>query len=224
MAYLQHKTWKDRPGAVAAVIAIHGLVGYALVTGLSFQKIIDTVKNPQGINVEVPLDPPPPPPKPDPKVEPQTELVSPPAHAPTPPLDLSPVRPPIDTTPIIVPLPDPIPYVAPRPTPSATPARPTFDPVAAKPRNNPANWVTVGDYRSSWINRGWTGVARFRLDVGANGKVRDCAITTSSGHAELDDATCALISRRAQFEPAKDATGTKVAGTYSSSVRWQLPE
>ena len=41
MAYLQHSNWRERPGAVVAVIAIHGLVGYALVTGLSFTKIID---------------------------------------------------------------------------------------------------------------------------------------------------------------------------------------
>ncbi len=222
MAYLQHKSLKDHPAAIAGVIAIHGLVGYALVMGLSFQKIIETVNNPKGINVEVPLDPPPP--KPDPKIEPDTALISPPVHAPTPPLDLSPARPPIDTTTIIVPIPDPIPYIAPRPTPSATPARPAFDPVAAKPRNDPGSWVTVDDYRSSWINRGWTGTARFRLEVGTNGKVQNCAITASSGHVELDDATCALISRRAQFEPARDATGTKVGGTYFSSVRWQLPE
>ena len=30
MAYLQHSNWRERPGAVAAVIALHGLVGYAL--------------------------------------------------------------------------------------------------------------------------------------------------------------------------------------------------
>ncbi|MCT2558574.1 TonB family protein [Tsuneonella sp. YG55] len=224
MAYLSHTTWKDRPGAVAAVVAIHGLVGYALVTGLSFEKIIETVKNPQGINVEVPLDPPPPPPEPDPQVEPEPSLVTPPVHAPAPPLDLSPVRPPIDTTPIIVPLPDPVPFVVPRPTPSATPARPAFDPVAVRPRGDPGKWVTVEDYRSSWISREWTGVTRFRLTVGANGKVQDCAVTASSGHAELDNATCALISRRAQFEPARDATGTKIAGSYASAVRWELPE
>ena len=225
MAYLEHRNLRDRPGAIVAVVAIHAVVGYGLVTGLSFEKIVATVKNPEGIFVpEVEL-PPPPPPKPEPTVEPEPALATPPVHVPIPQLDLSPARPPIDTTPIIVPLPDPIPYVAPRPTPSAAPAaRPTFDPLPAKPRNSPGSWVTVDDYRSSWISREWTGVARFRLEVGANGRVQDCTITGSSGHAELDNATCALIVRRAQFEPAKDATGAKVASTYSNSVRWELPE
>lgn len=224
MAYLEHRNLHDRPGAIVAVVAIHALVGYGLVTGLSFEKIVDTVKNPKGIFVpEVEL--PPPPPKPNPKVEPDPSLVMPPVDAPTPRLDLSPVRPAIDTTPVILPLPDLLPYVAPKPSPSATlPARPGFDPVAARPRNDPGKWVTVGDYRSSWINREWTGIARFRLEVGANGRVENCTITASSGHAELDSATCALITRRAQFEPARDATGAGVPGVYSSAVRWELPE
>jgi periplasmic protein TonB len=222
MAYLEHRNLRDRPSAIIAVVAIHALVGYGLVTGLSFEKIVDRVKNPEGIFVpEVEL--PPPPPKPDPTVEPSP--VSPPVHSPTPHVDLSPVRPPVDTTPIIPPLPDLVPHVAPRPTPSATlPARPAFDPVAARPRNDPDGWVTIGDYRTSWINREWIGVARFRLEIGANGRVDNCIITGSSGHAELDGATCALISRRARFEPARDATGASVPGTYTSSVRWELPE
>ena len=32
MAYATHTTWKDRPGAVAGVIAVHAALGYALIT------------------------------------------------------------------------------------------------------------------------------------------------------------------------------------------------
>ena len=42
--------------------------------------------------------------------------------------------------------------------------------------------------------------------------------------AALDDATCRLISRRAQFDPATDETGARVPGTYTGSVRWELPD
>jgi protein TonB len=206
------------------VIAIHAIVGYGLVTGLSFSSIVETVQNPKGIFVpEVEL--PPPPPKPEKTIEPDQEFVTPPVHAPIPPIDLGPQRPPVDTTPIIIPLPDPIPYIAPRPTPSATAAaRPAFDPVGTKPRNNPGSWVTVNDYRSSWINRGMTGTAKFRLEVGANGRVDSCTITVSSGHDELDKATCALVTQRARFDPAKDETGAKVSGSYGNAVRWELPD
>ncbi|MGN3973784.1 TonB family protein [Tsuneonella sp. SYSU-LHT278] len=221
MAYIDQRNLRDRPGAVAAVVAIHAVVGYALVTGLSFEQVVDTVKNPEGIFVpDVEL---PPPTEPDPVVEPEPSLVSPPIHAPTPPLELPSARPPVDSSPIIVQLPDLVPFVAPKPTPSAS-ASAKVDPVPARPRGDPGRWVTVDDYRSSWIAREWTGVARFRVDVGVNGRVETCTITSSSGHAELDSATCALIARRAQFEPAKDASGARIPGVYASAVRWELPE
>lgn len=224
MAYLQHTSWKDRPGAVAGVVAIHAVIGYALVTGLSFTSIVDEVTNPGGYFVpEVKLPPPPPPPVPDP--QPSEAVIDRPVVVPQPKLDVSPVDPAFDTTPFIVPTPDVVPYVVPRPTPQpGLPPKPAFDPVGAKPRGNPANWVTVNDYRTAWINREMTGVARFKLDVGATGRVVSCVITASSGHAELDRATCALVAQRARFEPAKDGTGAPVSGSYSNAVRWELPE
>jgi protein TonB len=223
MAYLQHNSWRERPGAVAAVIAIHAAVGYALVTGLSFTQIIEAIDNPDAVDVTVPINPPPPPPE---DVQaPEAKPVENPMVAPLPPVDLGPQRPPLDTTVIIPPLTEIVPKVIPSPTPGPT-ARPSpvFDAVAAIPRNNPGSWVTTDDYRSSWINRELIGTARFRLQVAASGKVEGCTITGSSGHAELDKATCELVTRRARFHPARDTSGATVSGSYSSSVRWQLPE
>ena len=224
MAYLQHPGWKDRPGAIAGVIAIHAVIGYVLITGLSFKGVVEAVQNPKGIFVpEVELPPPPPPP--EKKYEPE-QKVSPPIHAPVPPVDLGPQRPPIDVADAIVPVvPDPVPYVVPKPTPQpGLSPKPSVEAVGAKPRGNPGNWITVNDYRSSWINREMTGTARFQLVVGANGRVENCTITNSSGHAELDRATCALVTQRARFDPAKDETGAKISGSYSNAVRWELPE
>lgn len=224
MAYLQQDNWQRRPVAIAGVVVIHAVIGYALVTGLNFTKIVEVVQNPKGVFVPAVKLPPPPPPPPDQAADP-VQKVSPPAHAPNPPVDLSDQRPSIETSPIIIPIPDPIPYVLPKPTPMPGPtARPAFDPVSAKPRGNPGNWVTVNDYRSSWINREWTGTARFRVQVGENGRVQNCTITSSSGHPELDQATCALVTQRARFDPAKDNSGALTMGSYSSSVRWELPE
>ena len=185
---------------------------------------METVRNPQSIFVpEVELPPPPPPPKRT--VEPDQAIIERPIVSPRPIIDVSPVKPMVDTTDIILPPVDIQPRVFPTPTPGPTlSARPLSDPVSAKPIGNPGKWVTVDDYRSSWINRELTGTARFRLEVGAGGKVDTCTITASSGHPELDKATCALVSQRARFEPAKDNTGAKVSGSYSNSVRWELPE
>lgn len=229
MAYIQHTSWRDRPGAVAAVVAIHGLVGYVLVTGLTFTGIEQTVKRWQAKDyTEVPLPPPPEPtPTPEPTLEPSQSVTAPMVVVPIPKLDLSPQRPPIDSTPTMIPNLDFVPKVIPSATPGpvVTPKpTPRFSPEAARPRNNPASWVTEADYRSSWINREMIGTARFRLQLTAEGKVQTCTVTGSSGYPELDQATCDLVSRRARFDPAKDDTGAPVSGTYSSSVKWQLPE
>ena len=118
MAYIQHSNWRERPGAVVAVVAIHGLVGYALVTGLSFSKIIRAIDNPDAVDVTVPIEPVPPPPEDTAKPEPT--VAENPIVAPRPPVDLGPQRPSIDTTVIIPPLGDIIPKAIPSPTPGPT--------------------------------------------------------------------------------------------------------
>jgi len=64
---------------------------------------------------------------------------------------------------------------------------------------------------------------RARLTVGADGRVVDCTVTSSSGTPELDDATCKNVSRRARFKPAMQ-DGQPVQSTYSNRIRWVLPE
>jgi len=68
------------------------------------------------------------------------------------------------------------------------------------------------------------GTTRFRLTVNADGRVSDCQITGSSGHADLDEAACKNLTRRARFRPALDANGNPTTGSYSNAVRWQIPK
>ena len=83
--------------------------------------------------------------------------------------------------------------------------RPLFDPVDPAPRGNPSRWITDNDYRTSWITRGYSGVAGFTLSIDAGGRVAGCSITRSTGHSVLDQATCSLLERRARFEPSRHA-------------------
>lgn len=106
--------------------------------------------------------------------------------------------------------------------PPAAPT-PSFDPVAAAPQGNPGTWVRDSDYRSGWIRRGLEGAAGFTLDIDANGRVTNCTITRSTGHSQLDNATCELLRERAGFTPARDRSGNPVAGTFRSTVNWQIP-
>jgi TonB family protein len=62
------------------------------------------------------------------------------------------------------------------------------------------------------------------LGVDQAGKVTSCAVQTSSGNAALDAATCAVMTTRGAFTPAKDAGGKPVASKYTMPVRWSLPK
>jgi periplasmic protein TonB len=87
----------------------------------------------------------------------------------------------------------------------------------------PGSWVTQDDYPVGALATNQQGVVGFRVQVGLDGTVSECAVTQPSGWPLLDEMTCALIAVRARFTPATDARGGRVRGTYSNRIRWQLP-
>lgn len=223
MAYLDNVSPRDRATSVATVVAVHAALGYALVIGLQATGMIDQDRPITTIFIPA-TDPPPPPPDPvaDPKpAQQQSQVYTPPLPDP-----LNTSTPPLDSTII---LPPSLPQVIPSAVPSSIPEvpqglmTPLADPVSARPRNNPGSWIGEQDYRSSWINRDMKGTAGFRLGIGADGRVESCNITRSTGYAELDAATCALITRRARFEAARDSNGARTQGTFVSTVEWRIP-
>ena len=127
---------------------------------------------------------------------------------------------------------DPIPLDPPSPVPSPAPTfqppQPMPSPVAlgqpAVPRGNPASWVSESDYPARDIREGNQGRVGFALSLGADGRVTACRVTSSSGHAGLDAATCTLVTRRARFSPATGPDGRPVAGSYSGTIRWVIPD
>lgn len=98
-------------------------------------------------------------------------------------------------------------------------ARP--DPV---PKGNPGNWANTNDYPSRALQQEREGTVGFRVTIGSDGRVIDCQIVSSSGHEDLDQATCTNLRRRARFDPALDDSGRPITGTYSNRVRWQIPK
>ena len=60
------------------------------------------------------------------------------------------------------------------------------------------------------------GRTSFRLVFRADGRATSCAVTISSGYAELDDATCRLMTARARF-------ASRRGGAYLGSVNWRIP-
>lgn len=223
---------RPNPAAMVGALGIPGAVGALLVIGLAVTVMPkEEDKNPLGVLVtpDIP-DVPPPPPKPDDPAPTtsttQTTQTQQVVTAPDSPFDLRP-GPPIEigqfpplgeelfTGPV---------EVGGSGTEILPPPPPLPDPIAASPRNAPGGWITDRDYRSRWIREGREGVARFRLEIAASGRVSGCEIVGSTGHSVLDTATCRLITRRARFNPAIDSNGAKVPGTFSSSVNWQIPQ
>lgn len=96
-------------------------------------------------------------------------------------------------------------------------------PTPPKPAGNPGEWITTGDYPDAALQAGKQGSVRFTLQIDASGTPTGCSVVQGSGDASLDEATCRLISQRARFTPATGKNGKPAAGTYTNTVRWELP-
>lgn len=83
--------------------------------------------------------------------------------------------------------------------------------------------IGANDYPPAAIRAGAEGRAVASLEIDAAGRVTSCAVTASSGNADLDAATC-RAAQRATWRPALDDAGRPVASTYTLPVRWALPK
>jgi TonB family protein len=84
------------------------------------------------------------------------------------------------------------------------------------------SWSTSDSYPASARRYEREGTSRFRVLVGKTGRVITCQIAISSGHQDLDEATCANISKRARFRPAMDKQGNAVANYFEGRMKWSL--
>jgi len=224
--------------AIVLVVALHVFLGYALITGLAHEAIEKVKTKITAVEVEedIPEEEEPPPP------EEVVEIVPPPVFVPPPPV-VPPVQAPQVTVVNEQPPPPPITPTAAPPAPPATkscggglsvlateacPPPPPPPPKSTRPnpvpRGNPGRWANANDYPSRALREEREGTTRFSVTVNAKGRVDTCTVTGSSGHADLDAATCKNIKRRARFRPALDPNGNEIPGRWSNRVRWQIPE
>jgi protein TonB len=222
MAYANME--RNRAATLVAVGALHAAAGYALIVGLA-GPVWQIVEEKPLVGHQIPL----PAPSPDVTETPEANPIKEPQRT-----DSSMAHQVVTVTPIplsndndklvLPPFQEDfgIGTIEP-PSPPPPPAE-AFTPKLPSPIGKPGLWVTPNDYPAADLRAEHEGVTRFRLTIGADGRVQSCEITVSSGHASLDAAACVNLRKRARFAAATDGSGTAVTGTYSSAVRWTIPK
>jgi protein TonB len=117
----------------------------------------------------------------------------------------------------------PVPIAAPpAPTPPAPPPPPRVVP-PQRARANLNSYFSADDYPAAALRGNDQGTTGFSLTIGPSGRVEACSVTSSSGSAALDQATCRILRSRARYTPARDQNGNPTSGRDSGRVTWRLP-
>jgi len=217
MSYVD-QSGRRNPASIAAVVGVHLAIGYALLSGLA----IKVIKIPLAhTEVVFPVDQPPPPP-PHPVETQRNKLPTP--SVPVPP---QPQNDELKTEQTQIPLP---PLSGPTGSaggggielPQPLPPKPNLarDLVPGADR---LRWITTDDYPAAALRQGLQGTVVISAMIGADGKVRSCVVTQSSGSQLLDDTTCRLYAKRGHFTPARDADGNAIPAQRTDRFRWQIP-
>ncbi|HYD11641.1 MAG TPA: TonB family protein [Allosphingosinicella sp.] len=217
MSYVDQPISRGRIWAIAIVAVLHALLAYAFVSGLAYKFIKSATEDLKVVDVkEEPPPPPeePPPPPPDQPSSPPVTAV--PSIVPTPsPIAVPPTPPAIYVPPVPQPAPPAPPPPAPPPPPRIVPPQ--------RARANLNSYFSADDYPAAALRGNDQGTTGFSLTIGANGRVENCTVTSSSGSAALDQATCRILRSRARYTPARDQNGNPTSGRDSGRVTWRLP-
>jgi protein TonB len=201
--------------AIIIVALIHVALGYALVTGLAYSALKKAVERVTTVDIEEP------PPEEEPPPPPPDEVKPPPPVAPPPPISINIAPPPIQTI-TTPPPPAPIQRVVPPPAPPPAPPPPSKA-RGATPENQ-RSWQQriMDNYPRRAIDDQIEGRVGVRVQVGPNGRVASCTVSSGSGSPILDQAACADITRYGRFSPALDAAGNPTTGSWGTTIVYQL--
>ena len=97
---------------------------------------------------------------------------------------------------------------------------PDIEDKIVKPVWSPAvgSWFTSNDYPRDMLMRGEESDVKVRLLVDASGKVTKCTSLSHFKEPSFNDVVCGKFMKRAHFEPAELADGTKVPSFYRNHV------
>lgn len=228
MAYADQEMSGSRVVAIIIVALIHVVIGYALITGLAYSAVQQVVERVTTVDIDEP--PPPEEEEEPPPPEPQPDTAPPPPVAPPPPINIAPAPPPIRTQPTIPPpappalrIPPPAPVAPPAPPPAPPP--PPSQARGASPRDA-SRWAAriQANYPSRAQRAGEEGTVGVAVTVTPDGRAANCRVTSSSGSSALDSAACQGMERYARFNPALNAAGDAISGSYATRIVYQIPD
>jgi TonB family protein len=93
----------------------------------------------------------------------------------------------------------------------------------AETRRALTRFISVRDYPREARRQRAEGRVDFEVETTAEGRVSTCRVVYSSGHALLDERTCAIMRERARIAPRRDAEGRPVPARVQTAYNWVLP-
>lgn len=86
----------------------------------------------------------------------------------------------------------------------------------------PGLGLTANSYPNGMLRRGEESKVTVRVLVDADGRVTKCTAFSRFKYPQFSELVCAVVIKRARFEPAELANGTKVPSYYSNIVSFEL--
>jgi TonB family protein len=108
------------------------------------------------------------------------------------------------------------------PAATPSPAAPWSPASPPRPLAPLGSLIQSADYPKKSLRRDEEGIVYYRMRISAKGRVARCAIVQSSGYERLDNATCALVTERARFFPARDPDQKPVPGDLVGRAVWRI--
>jgi protein TonB len=223
----------DKAKAIAAVIAVHAVLAFAILTGLNVEMVRGAVESLKTFDIR---QPPPPPPEPPPPPKPRPREAKKAEGAPAKRAEPSPVVAP----PPRLPLPSPVPAAKIASTGSASTSGAAASGTGTGAGGAGSGPGGGGDYSrftparriskipdreyqrlaETGLQSGTVGVT---IRVNADGSVSNCRIARSSGNSYADALMCQLTVRYIRFDPARDPSGRAVAQDVTFFPNWWRP-
>lgn len=223
----------DKVKAIAAVIAVHAALAFAILTGLNVELVGRAADVLKTFDIrQTPPPPPelPPPPKPKPREAKKPEGAPAKKAAPSP----------VVAPPPRLPVPSPIPAAKIAGTGSATTSGAAASGTGSGAGGSgngpggggdyskftPARRITKipdREYERLAATGLRTGTVGVTIKVNTDGSVSNCRVARSSGNAHADAIMCQLTVRYVRFDPARDPSGRPVAQDVTFYPNWWRP-